>query len=270
VNEDPGKRGIAQHQQFVSEIFHTIGQPLTELQLSLELALEEKLTIKGYKQVLRQALAATERAIASAEFMRRLAEAEDPGSVVILDFSAMLSEVVEEFEPVAESRGAEIEPVIEEALNVAADPARMKRALYLLMDYALHLIVKDDAQPGTRMQVAAAKRAHCVECELTTRSQELLSTIPIKRTERFHPSASTPARAGDPGLSGAPHEPRESNETVGVGSMHSSMQIAVRMMAAIGGSLVESRNAGGACILLRLPLPPHRTKIGRAGGPRPR
>lgn len=212
---------MAQRQQYVSDVFHMLGQPLTELQMSLEMALQKKLDAPGYRVAIRQALEATRRVIQSAKFVRQLAEAEDPGTVAdVVDFTAALRESIEEFEPVAECSHVEIGHIVEERLIVAADPARVKRVLFLLMDHCLY-----SAMAGTRMHVVAQSCGGCIVAEFGSYAQELLW-----RDEGEPPFATPP------------------------GSMHRSMQLAERMIAAIGGSLTETRDAAGTRVIVRVPL----------------
>jgi signal transduction histidine kinase len=213
---------MAQRQQHVSDVFHTLGQPLTELQVSLELALHKNLDAAGYRATIQRALDATQRVIQSAKFVRQLAEADDPGANAgAVDFAMALRETVEEFEPVAECNHVEIGRIIEERLLIWADPNRIRRALFLLMDHCLH-----SAQPGTRMHVTAKSSDGFVVVEIATRAQELLW-----REQEDEPILEHSAD-----------------------TQHRSLQLAERMIAAIGGTLTETSASAGTRVEIRIPI----------------
>ncbi len=214
------RRQTALRQQFVSDVFHTLGQPLTELQMSIEISLLKDLDAAGYRSALEQALEATQRVIRSAKFVRQLVEAEDPGANAdVIDFSTAVREAIEEFEPLAESRQVEIGHIVDEGLRVWGDAQRLKRALFLVMDYCLHA-----AKAGTRMDVVVHSCDDHVVAEVSTCAQEL------------------PWRGDDePGL------------TTAADAKHPTMQLAERIFAAVGGSLAETRDAGGARVVMQLP-----------------
>ena len=215
------RRQTALRQQFVSDVFHRLGQPLTELQVSLELSLLKELDAAGYRTTLKQALDATQRVIHSAKFVRQLVEAEDPGaSADVIDFSAAAREAIEEFEPLADSRRVEIGHIVDDGLSVWGDAQRLKRALFLVMDHCLHA-----ALPGTRMHVVVRACEDHVAAEVSTCAQELLW--------RGH---------DEPRLYTAPD------------SMHRTLQLAERMFVAVGGALAETRDSSGARVQMQLPI----------------
>ncbi|HYH00140.1 MAG TPA: hypothetical protein VD837_13485 [Terriglobales bacterium] len=123
-------------QKFVSDVFHTISQPLTALQCSLEFALKRR-SVDEQQSAIRDALAMTARAIDSVKFIRLLAEAEDPGEVGAVRLHGIVNELVEEMQPVAESRGSKIVCRVGTDIAVRADEARLRQALFLLTDRAL-------------------------------------------------------------------------------------------------------------------------------------
>lgn len=124
-------------QQFVSDVFHTLSQPLTALHCSLELALRKKGNIEQQRKALQDALDMTKRAIDSTRFVRLLAEAEDPGDVVVLDLTPVLREVLDEATPVAASQGSVIKSDLAERTYIEADESRLRQALFLVIDHCL-------------------------------------------------------------------------------------------------------------------------------------
>lgn len=123
-------------QQFISDVFHAVSQPLTALRCSLELALmQQPGTLQGYRAALQDALLHAERLSNCTEFLRGMAEAEDPGTPRDIDLNGCLNEAVEEFAPVFEYAGRRVSVGARKAMRVVADPAKLQRALFLLLDF---------------------------------------------------------------------------------------------------------------------------------------
>jgi C4-dicarboxylate-specific signal transduction histidine kinase len=123
-------------QQFISDVFHALSQPLTALRCSLELALmQQPGTLPGYRAALQDALHSAERLSNCAEFLRGMAEAEDPGTPQDIDLNGCLNEAVEEFAPVFEYAGRRVSVDARKTMRVVADPAKLQRALFLLLDF---------------------------------------------------------------------------------------------------------------------------------------
>ena len=122
-------------QQFVSDVFHTLSQPLTALRCSLELALMQNTDAQTYRAALEDALAHAERLTRCAEFLRLLAEADDPGTPCHTDLRECVAAAVEEFGPVFEACGAILVMRTNGRVVVVADPAKVQRALFLALDF---------------------------------------------------------------------------------------------------------------------------------------
>lgn len=122
--------------QFISDVFHTLSQPLTALQCSLEFALRNR---KGTDLIdaVQDALEMTRRAIESVKFVRLLVEAEDPGEVEAVELGQIVRELSKELQPVAESQSTTIRCRVSGDLHVLADGARLSQALFLLSDTML-------------------------------------------------------------------------------------------------------------------------------------
>ena len=131
------RKELEWRQRFVSDVFHSLSQPLTALHCSLELALRKKNTVDQCRQALRDALSLAASAIESAKFIRLLAEAEDPGELKRLNLSAAFRQVLEELEPITRSQGVSIESTIAQEIVVAADSARLTQVFLVLLDRAM-------------------------------------------------------------------------------------------------------------------------------------
>lgn len=126
---------IKARQQFISDVFHAISQPLTALRCSLDLALMRPGTLQTYRAALQDAVRNAERLSSCAEFLRGMAEAEDPGTPRDIDLNHCINEAVEEFAPVFEYAGRRVNVAAGKAMNMVADPAKLQRALFLLLDF---------------------------------------------------------------------------------------------------------------------------------------
>lgn len=216
------KANCRKHQQYVSDVFHTLGQPLTELQFALEMALHRPaMGPEEYRTAIRQALHATQRIIESSRFLRQLAEAEDPGSAdETIDAAPILRQIAEEFDPVAESRRVEVGLLIEGALPVRVEPRRLNNLLTVMIDHGVQ-----HAQMSTRLHVSGGGDPQGIRIEVSTVPQALL-------WGSGEESGTMPALGG------------ETNR---------NLQIAKRIAEAAGGRL-QVDEAGQQCRLtLRLP-----------------
>ena len=124
-------------QQFISDVFHALSQPLAALRCSLEVALLKNRSAEEYRSIIENALIQTERAIQSASFVRQMAEAEDPGHPKVFDFGTLVAEVAGEFGLVAGSKGIQVDCKVNSGTCVCADPQRVQRALFYVFDAAL-------------------------------------------------------------------------------------------------------------------------------------
>jgi len=144
----------------VSQVFHTLSQPLTELHGRLEMALVRDLNAGEMRTSICNALAAVDRVIASLCFLRDLAEAEQPGIKESVDLSSTFLEVFEDFHLVAEDRQIEVQVVKGRALWVQADSRRLSRALTLIVDSVLatspRRVLLEPVEGGLRLSMTGA------------------------------------------------------------------------------------------------------------------
>src|SRR6478736_5129231 len=92
-------------QQFVRELFHRLGQPITALSCSIELALRKELSAGEYREVLEQALRLTTLLIEITNTERELVESTDPGNPRPMDIATLARSEAEDFSPLLEDRG---------------------------------------------------------------------------------------------------------------------------------------------------------------------
>lgn len=127
---------VQTRQQFVSEVFHAISQPLTALRCSLESALLQQLDLRQCRAAIAEALGHAEQVTSCAQFLRELADGDDTGHPCHTKVSTALAAALEEFRPAFESSGRVVRTHCEGDVEVIADPDKLERAFFLLMDYA--------------------------------------------------------------------------------------------------------------------------------------
>lgn len=127
---------------FVSEIFHSLSQPLTAIHCTLELALDRDKTFEQLRKSVESALESTERLRQRLLLLRALNDASLPCQTSeAIDLGALISELADEAAPLFESAGRtlrlEVQPV---PLHVPADKARLLRGLFIFLEYLLHYL----------------------------------------------------------------------------------------------------------------------------------
>jgi signal transduction histidine kinase len=125
-------------QRTISELFHTVSQPLTGLHCLLEVALMKKQTAEGYRRDIQKALEATSRLVESLRQARELAEAQDPGPCELVNFPRLVQEIAAEFGPLLEAM--HIKPIVSDCPEyfVRANPEKLRRCMFYLFDNVLH------------------------------------------------------------------------------------------------------------------------------------
>ncbi len=104
ARETPYQRSLAY------DIFHTLSQPLTALQCSLELALIRDRTSEEFRASVEAALENAERVRQSFLLLRELNDADDPGDISApVELRQLLLELAEDFLPVFEFAGGRLD-----------------------------------------------------------------------------------------------------------------------------------------------------------------
>jgi len=127
---------------FISEVFHSLSQPLTALHCTLDLALQRDRTLKQLRASVQGALESAERLRQRLLLVRALNDAAAPdGHVRINDLGTLVRELCEDMSPLFESAGRVLEVDLPcHPLPVHVDHARLMRALVAFVDYLLRYL----------------------------------------------------------------------------------------------------------------------------------
>ena len=131
------RRSAVKERSFVSEIFHTLSQPLTALQCSLELSLLRDTSADELRTSIAAALENAESLRQRLMLVRGLNDADDPGDITRpVDLSALLGGLQEEMAPLFESAGQEFQLTLPAGdVKVYGNQVKLTRALFYLLEY---------------------------------------------------------------------------------------------------------------------------------------
>jgi len=122
---------------FLSEIFHSLSQPLTALHCSLDLALRRDNTLAELRASIQSALQDAERLRQRLLLLRALGDADDPGDLSHpFELVEMLHELQEEMLPLFESARKHLELEADAGpVMVRGNRVRLLRALFYFLEY---------------------------------------------------------------------------------------------------------------------------------------
>ena len=123
--------------QFLQDLFHKLSQPLTALNGTLELALRKRMPASEYREALGQALQLTSRLIGVVKAERECAESTDPGHMCLFDLAPLVRNVVGDLHPILDDSGVSLILSCEESTTLRADPDKIGRALFSLVDWSV-------------------------------------------------------------------------------------------------------------------------------------
>jgi signal transduction histidine kinase len=136
----------------LEQLLHALNQPLTGLQCSMEVALASPRTAEQYVHGLREGLALTERMRALVDAIREVVDGEDETNEEqeTIDLKAVLREVVDDLEPVAQAKSVliTIECSADSSLWAKAGRRRLAAAVFRLLESALSV-----AAPGSALRI---------------------------------------------------------------------------------------------------------------------
>src|SRR5690348_4688125 len=127
-------------QQVSSDIAHDLRTPLTRLRQRLELAKRRDLTVADLHEVLAHSIQQVDSILETFGALLRIAQIEAGGRVSgkrVIDVSALLSGIVEDFSPAAEDHGLQLDANVGRDLKVSADPELLTQMVANLVDNAI-------------------------------------------------------------------------------------------------------------------------------------
>lgn len=122
---------------FVSEVFHSLAQPLTALHCSLELALLQDRSAKEYRASIQAALENAERLRRGLTLARELAEASDPGETASVPLLALLEEARQELLPVLSVGSRNLDVRCTGTISVRGNHTNLLRGFVYLLEFCL-------------------------------------------------------------------------------------------------------------------------------------
>lgn len=137
-------------------IAHDLRSPLTRFRQKLEAALERPPDMEADREALRKAVDEADRLFDMFSAVLKLARVEAAGNwrMERVDASAVLRELVEFYEPVAEEKGQSLRGVIADGLMLRGEPGLFTQAVSNLIENALKY-----TPDGGRVEVQAQRRA---------------------------------------------------------------------------------------------------------------
>jgi heavy metal sensor kinase len=145
----------AQVARFTADASHELRSPLGAMRAAVEVALQQPRTALEYRDVLGSLGEQCERLTALVNGLLLLARA-DAGQVELgrepIDLGAMVAEVGEMYQPLAEERDITLTCHCPPTLGVAGDPARLRQLLMNLLDNAIKF-----TEPGGRVAIDAQR-----------------------------------------------------------------------------------------------------------------
>jgi len=131
---------------FISEVFHSLSQPLTALHCTLDLALQRDQTLEQLRASVQTALDSAERLRQRLLLVRALNDAAMPSAALEpTDLGQVLRELHEDMSPLFEAGGRrfELDLRCSHLLTVRADKLRLTRALFVFVEYLFRYLPQD-------------------------------------------------------------------------------------------------------------------------------
>jgi heavy metal sensor kinase len=154
----------AQASRFTADASHELRSPLGAIRAAIEMALQRPRTPEEYQEILCTLSGQCERLTGLVNGLLLLARS-DAGEIAItresLDLAALVRDVVEMFEPVADDRGLCLVAEAARPLMIEGDPSRLRQLVTNLLDNAIRF-----TEPGgsitVRLEGNDASAALCV------------------------------------------------------------------------------------------------------------
>ena len=183
------------HQSLLAGISHQIGQPLTVLRGTLEMALLGDPSAIKYHDAIEEALQETDRLVSLAGLLRELAAVEELRGVdTVVSLQSPAQEVLSDMVPLTEAKGIEVETDYSGAPLIRGEAEHLRQIIMNLVDCFIQY-----AAEGATIRLATAREDSYACLEISVSETAL---TPDKLNALFQPFADRQRRppAGTSGI----------------------------------------------------------------------
>jgi signal transduction histidine kinase len=120
-------------QEFMSETFHLLAQPITALRVTVELGLSKEPNEAAMRQALQESLSLLDRLIEDLVIFREIAGLNEEPPLEPCDGRALLEGCAQEMRPVAEECGVALH-FSAEAAEMRCNSPTLQKAIFVLLD----------------------------------------------------------------------------------------------------------------------------------------
>jgi signal transduction histidine kinase len=131
-------------QEFMSETFHALAQPITVLRARVEMGLCREANDAGVRQIFQECLSLIDRLMEDLAIFREIANLDEEPPLASCDGRALLASCVEELEPVAEDCGVALH-LSAQAGEMQCSAPMLQRAIFVLLDAMIANALRGDA-----------------------------------------------------------------------------------------------------------------------------
>ena len=161
------------HQSLLAGISHQIGQPLTVLRGTLEMALLGEPSAMKFHDAIEEALQETDRLVALAGLLRELAAVEELGGVNgTVGLQGPAEEVLSDMIPIAEAKGIKVETDFSGASPIRGDAEHLRQIIMNLVDCFIQY-----AAEGATLRLATVCENSSVCLEIAVSETDLTPDI---------------------------------------------------------------------------------------------
>jgi signal transduction histidine kinase len=191
-------------QQISSDIAHDLRTPLTRLRQRLELAHRRQASVEGLRAALEASIRDADGILETFGALLRIAQIEAgtrKAGFTQVDLSALLEELVEAYQPVADEKGQSLTPAIGAGLHVAGDRELLAQLFANLIENAVR-----HAPAGAALTVQAEAVERAVRAVVSDNGPGIPAGLREKVFQRFYrleTSRTTPGSGLGLSLAGA-------------------------------------------------------------------
>jgi C4-dicarboxylate-specific signal transduction histidine kinase len=178
--------------QLGSDLFHALSQPLTALCCSLELALQQTLTVEQYREGVSAALMQAERVSWLTMGLRELFDAGQAGEgCEVLLLQVAVESAIEDIQLVAEAAGVRISCLPRSACPVWFEAQRLHNGLFHLLGFVVGC-----AHRGSAVKIELDESGEQFRLALTVSGPRPMPPAPVPKAAEGEPLAELARRLG--------------------------------------------------------------------------